>query len=276
MLSQLPGIRRTAKGRGAPAVSAPPSTTVGDAPTEDARRLHERDLIDRARAGDHAAVAELYDAHQPVALGIARRLCRPSDVDDVVSEAFTKVLDQIARGAGPRVSFRAYLITAVRSAAADVGRAQSRLLPTDAVEDLGVDDEGPLGDQPHSSLRTDSELLARALSTLPSRWQLALWWTTVEGRPLAEVGDELGLNANAVAALTFRARQGLRDAYLDLHVSRSADPACDALRSDFPAFARDRLDASPTAVIGAHLLDCEACREVIAELRSMLAAGAAR
>ncbi len=274
MLSHLPSIRRAAKGRGAPLAADVPSPAVAAAPAEDDARLHERRLIERARAGDLDAVAELYDAHQPVALGIARRLCRPSDVDDVVSEAFTKVLDQLSRGAGPRVSFRAYLITAVRSSAADVGRGQSRLLPTDTVEDLQPDEPGAPDDQPASGLRTDSEMLAQALSSLPARWQLALWWTTVEGRPLAEVGDELGLNANAVAALSFRARQGLRDAYLALHVARSADADCDALRDDFPAFARDRLDPALTATIGAHLLDCEACREVIAELRSLLAVGA--
>ncbi|WP_134768511.1 sigma-70 family RNA polymerase sigma factor [Nocardioides sp. 1609] len=268
MLNRLPSRRR-----------ADPETTGRAAAREDGAvdpRVAEQRLVARARAGDQDAVAELYALHHPVALGIARRSCRPSDVDDVVSEAFTKVLDLIARGGGPQVSFRAYLITAVRSASADLGRAQARLLPSDTVEELQHEASTAPDDQPHSTLRADSELLAEALSGLPPRWQLAIWWTTVEGRSLAEVGDELNLNANAVAALGFRARQALRDAYLALHVAQSSDRACGAVRGDFPAFARDRLAPARADAVLAHLLDCQPCREVIAELRSLLLLGAAR
>jgi hypothetical protein len=40
-----------------------------------------------------------------------------------------------------------------------------------------------------------------------------LWRTTVEGRDLADVGTELGINANAAAALAHRARAAFRRAY---------------------------------------------------------------
>lgn len=272
MLSRLPSNERARKRR-EDRVSTPPVPRDGQPHAPADGPPHERDLIARARAGDDAAVAALYAAHHPVALGVARRLCRPSDVDDVVSEAFTKVLDQIARGGGPRVSFRAYLITAVRSVSADVGRARARLLPTDTVEELHHEESTQVDEAPQSSIRSDSELLAQALGSLPSRWQLVIWWTTVEGRSLADVGAELGLNANAVAALSFRARHGLRDAYLALHVGAGPSPDCDGWRADFPAFARERLEVGRSEAIEAHVLDCTPCREVIDELRSLLAAG---
>src|SRR5688500_5539781 len=71
----------------------------------------EEELLARVRAGDRQALAELYDAHRPLAELLARRTCRPCDADDVVSEAFAKIIDQIERGRGPLVSFRAYLVT---------------------------------------------------------------------------------------------------------------------------------------------------------------------
>ncbi|MFB9312697.1 sigma-70 family RNA polymerase sigma factor [Nocardioides plantarum] len=274
MLSQLTSKRRDATGqRRRTAVAS--ARSAADTVAAD-QRASDRHLIERARTGDAAAVADLYAAHHPVARAIAQRLCRPSDVDDVVSEAFTKVLDQIARGAGPQVSFRAYLITAVRSASADVGRARARLLPTDTVEDLRQEETTQADDEPHSTLRSDSEVLAQALASLPARWQLVIWWTTVEGRSLADVGTELGLKANAVAALAFRARQGLRDAYLALHVRQSTEPDCDAVRGDFPAYVRGRLEESLVDAVESHLPDCAPCREVLDELHSLLVVGAAR
>ena len=235
---------------------------------------HERQLLERAGAGDRQALADLYAAHRPLAEHVARRTCRPSDVDDVVSEAFAKIMEQIGRGGGPRVSFRAYLITAVRSASADLARRHARTFPTDDVE-LPRRAASPSSsvDQPHSTLRLESELLASAVATLPVRWQLAVWWVSVEGRPLSEVGERLGINANAAAALAFRAREGLRDAYLALHAEHSNDPSCSPWRAGLPAFVRGRLPAARTAGTMAHLRDCHPCRSVVDRLHELLATG---
>ena len=42
----------------------------------------------------------------------------------------------------------------------------------------------------------------------------ALWHTTIQGRSTAELGEILGLSANAAAALVIRARDRLRRVYL--------------------------------------------------------------
>lgn len=235
----------------------------------------ERELLVRAGAGDRQALADLYAAHRPLAEHVARRTCRPSDVDDVVSEAFAKIVEQIGRGGGPRVSFRAYLITAVRSASADLARRHARTFPTDDVElpRRAASPSSSSPDQPHSTLRLESELLSAAVATLPVRWQLAVWWVSVEARPLSEVGERLGINANAAAALAFRAREGLRDAYLALHVEHSADPSCAPWRADLPAFVRGRLSTARTAGAIAHLRDCHPCRSVVDRLHELLATG---
>ena len=153
-----------------------------------------------------------------------------------------------------------------------MARRHARTLPTDDVEPP-QHASGTFGEQPHSTLRLESQILTTALASLPVRWQLTVWWVTVEGRPLSEVGEKLGINANAAAALAFRAREGLRDAYLALHVEQSTDPTCMPWRTDFPALVRDRLGAVRTAGATSHLHECAPCRSVMDHLRQLLLIG---
>ena len=265
-------------GRGGPGGQQLSDALATVTPPDSQARQREGELLVRAAAGDRQAVADLYADHRPMAEQVARRTCRPCDVDDVVSEAFAKILDQITRGGGPRVSFRAYLITAVRNASADTARRRARSLPVDDVDDLGETQRTtgqPVGDQPHSALRLESQLLTDALASLPVRWQLAVWWATVEGLPLSEVGQRLGINPNAAAALAFRAREGLREAYLALHVDRGDSTACTPWRTDLPSLVRGRLGAARAAATTAHLDQCPPCRGVLDSLRDLLSIGVA-
>lgn len=230
----------------------------------------DADRIRRARAGDETAVAELYAEHRPVALRVASRSCRPTDVDDVVAEAFTRVLDMIGRGGGPQTSFRAYLLTAVRHAAADIGRAESRCVPAEITDDLADRSTAPVREDAGSEQQVESHLLARALTTLPARWQLVVWWSAVEDRSMSEIGAELGLNANAAAALAFRAREGLRNAYLAQHLADATDRGCAAWRPQLPALARGRLTGRLGEQVTAHVDGCHPCADAVETLRSVL------
>lgn len=229
----------------------------------------ESRLLQRARDGDRMALAELYTSHRTVAERVARRTCRPCDVDDVVAETFVKTFDLLARGGGPRESFRAYLITAVRTTSADHARRYTRESCSDGADlsDLYAPspDLAP-GGQPDHHLRLESDLLTRALASLPGRWQLALWWATIENLPLSEVGSRLGINANAAAAVLHRARRGLRNAYLDLHVPLAHSPACQKWRRHVASFV-DSPQTARHAEARAHLSRCRECRQVADDLR---------
>ena len=61
------------------------------------------------------------------------------DSDDLVSDAFAKVLTVVQSGGGPDVAFRAYLLTAVRRLHVDRIRAQSKLTTSD---DMSAFDPG--------------------------------------------------------------------------------------------------------------------------------------
>ena len=188
----------------------PPGESTEPLPPSDA------DLIAAGRAGDAAAYDSLYRRHVAAAHGLARQLVRNrAEADDVVAETFAKILDLLHRGGGPDDAFRPYLLTAVRRAAYDRHRAERRQLVTDEMEafDRGV----PSADPAVADL--ERTIVARAFASLPERWQAVLWHTEIEGARPADMAPLLGLTANSVAALAYRAREGLRQAYLQMHLS---------------------------------------------------------
>lgn len=237
--------------------------------TPDRAAYDDHDLLARAREGDRGAVAELYRRHRDTATRAAARICGPSEVEDVVSDAFVRVFDQIERGGGPQVSFRAYLMSAVRSAYVDLVRRDARHVWTDQLDDSP---HAPTVTDAGSAQHSESDALVQALATLPKRWQLVLWWGSVEGRSQEQIGAALGLKANAVAALAFRAREGLRNAYLAAHVESAQDERCAPWREQLPAYVRDRLTDGAVRMLVEHLTTCTPCATTAGELRALLGA----
>jgi RNA polymerase sigma factor (sigma-70 family) len=183
----------------------------------------DAELIAASRAGDTTAYATLYERHAAAAHRLARQLVRGhAEADDIVAESFAKLLDLLRRGGGPEGVFRPYLLTTVRRAAYDRHRAERRQVVTDQMEafDPGV----PFADPAVANL--ERTMIARAFASLPERWQAVLWHTEIEGAKPAEVASLLGLTANGVAALAYRAREGLRQAYLQMHLSDAARSEC--------------------------------------------------
>ena len=182
----------------------------------------DAELISAVRGGDVDAYGELFSRHVDAARRLARQLVSAGDADDLVSEAFAKVLSVLQRGGGPDLAFRAYLLTAVRRLHVDKIRATSRLHTTD---DLTPFDPGvPFRDTAVEGF--ENAAAARAFASLPERWQTVLWHTEVEGQKPAEVAPLLGMTANSVAALAYRAREGLRQAFLTMHVQELDNDLC--------------------------------------------------
>jgi RNA polymerase sigma factor (sigma-70 family) len=223
----------------------------------------DADLIAASRAGDAAAYDTLYRRHVTAAHGLARQLVRNrAEADDVVAETFAKILDLLHRGGGPDDAFRPYLLTAVRRAAYDRHRAERRQLVTDEMEafDRGV----PFADPAVADL--ERTMIARAFASLPERWQAVLWHTEIEGARPADVAPLLGLTANGVAALAYRAREGLRQAYLQMHLSGAVRDECRPVAAKLGAYVRGGLAKRDAAPVAAHLDQCAECRRVFAEL----------
>lgn len=166
------------------------------------------ELVRAVRAGDTEAFGELFARHAAVATRVAVRGGPRVDADEVVADVFASVLVQLRAGRGPTVSFRAYVLTAVRHEAARRSVLSRRC---DLVADPAQwTDAAPV----RADLDVDDHL-HDAYASLPARWRRALWQLEVEGRTPRELAVDLGLTANAVSALGYRARAALRSAYLE-------------------------------------------------------------
>jgi RNA polymerase sigma factor (sigma-70 family) len=229
----------------------------------------DAELIAEVRAGKIASYGALYERHTGAAHNLARQLARSSsEADDLVSEAFAKVLDTLRGGKGPDSAFRAYLLTALRHTAYDRTRRDRRV---DLNEDMsrvgGAAAEAltvPFSDTAVAGL--ERTMAAKAFARLPERWQAVLWHTEIEQQSPAEVAPLLGLTANGVSALAYRAREGLRQAYLQVHLQENAGERCRACAERLGAWTRDGLSKRERAQVESHLDECDECRALAAEL----------
>ncbi|WP_258571994.1 sigma-70 family RNA polymerase sigma factor [Actinomadura parmotrematis] len=243
---------------------------AGPAPAEPS----DAALIALIRDGDAGAYGPLYERHLAAARGLARHLVGGDAAEDAVQETFTKILDVLRRGGGPRAGFRPYLLTSVRNTVYDRYRGDKRVQATDRTELL---DQGVPFDDP-ALAGLERSLIVRAFRSLPERWQAVLWHTEIEGAKAAEVAPLLGLTANGVAALAYRAREGLRQAYLQMHLAEPDAPLvraegvpagteeCRPALDKLGAYVRGGLAKRDARAVEAHLDECARCAAIHAEI----------
>ena len=223
----------------------------------------DRALIAMTRDGDAGAYSELWIRHRLAAVGAARLASRSIDADDLVSEAYTVILAALRDGRGPvGDGFRPYLCATVRNLARRWGGRRREL----AVEELPEDPRhDAVLDAQLGSL--DERLVREAFGGLPRRWQEVLWHTEVEGVGVAELARHLGLRPGAAAALAFRAREGLRKAWLQAHVADTLRTGeCGWVLERIGEHSRDSLRKRAAARVDAHLASCRSCRDVALEV----------
>ncbi|HSV66620.1 MAG TPA: sigma-70 family RNA polymerase sigma factor [Mycobacteriales bacterium] len=223
----------------------------------------DAELITAVRSGHTDSYGVLYQRHVGAARRLARQIARSAaEADDLVADAFAKVLDTLRGGGGPDSSFRAYLLTALRNTLYDKTRRDRRLEFSDDMESL--DPGQPFRDTALEGL--EASLASRAFASLPERWQTVLWHTEIEGETPAQVAPLLGLTANGVSALAYRAREGLRQAYLQVHLADTAAEQCRYTVERLGAYARKGLSKRETSSVQAHLDTCERCSGLATEL----------
>lgn len=165
----------------------------------------ERELLDRTRAGDPDALAELFRQH---AAGLHAVGCRltgsPADADDLVQDLFVG-LPEALRSFEGRGALDAWLRRIVVRMALMRHRARSRRREEDA--DAGITDDRvsrALGDIP---ARLD---LDAAIAALPPSLRVVFVLREVEGYDYTEIAGFLGIRRNAAEVRLHRARRELR------------------------------------------------------------------
>jgi RNA polymerase sigma factor (sigma-70 family) len=223
----------------------------------DASLVSEEELLDRAREGDRSAFGTLYLRHRDAARKVAG-MCASSaaDAEDAVAEGFARVFAALPRMAGRQIAFRPYLLTCVRNAATDRLRRERRI----DLRDQMPETPGTAQADDMALLGLERNLVGEALQALPARWRTVLWLTEVEGLSPAEVSRRIGIKPNAVAALAYRARKGLREAYLQAHLKAEASEDCRATVSRLGNYVRGDLAEKDRVAVQTHLDTCAKCR----------------
>lgn len=239
-----------------------PSATLDPEPSDP--EPSDPELLARARAGDPDAFGVLHVRHAAAARRLAGRLSRNGhDADDLVAEAFARVLAAVQQGRGPTVAFGPYLCSTVRRLAYDRSSREQR----ERVQDPEIEHAPPERVDPVVA-SFERSAAAAAFATLPERWQAVLWHLEVEGAKPREVAPLVGLTPNAVSALAVRAREGLRQAYLVQHaVAAPADqPACRSTRQRLGGYLRGGLGPTVQRRVSDHLEQCGPCQDALLEL----------
>jgi len=230
---------------------------AGSAPLDEGRET-ESDLLLRVRSGDMDAFAELVGRNRGSALVVARSIVDPASAEDVVADSIERLLLILRRGDGPTYSVRPYFLQMVRNRAIDY-RRRTVELPLDPTETKPVVAEAPEG--------ADDTLVRSAFEALPERWQAALWLGVVESRSHAEIGRELDVAEGAASQLLHRAREGLRQSYLDAQLG--TEDECTRLSGLLGRYVRGRCSSRDTRTVNAHLTSCECCRSALSRTRQL-------
>lgn len=241
-------------------------TELGTAPPPAASESDEQALLQRLRNGEDAAFGELFELHAAAVRRLAQSLASDrSEAEDITAETFFRVLQALRRGAGPRDYVRAYLLTVARRVSWEWHGAR-RDVP---VSDDELTFRAGAGADTHART-AEHTLITTAFTSLPERWRTVLWQTEVEGEQPAMVATHFGLSANATAALARRARQGLRAAYLQAHLSVNRGPdSCRAVVEKLGGFTAGSVTGAEAERIKAHLHGCSSCRATQDELRDV-------
>jgi RNA polymerase sigma-70 factor (ECF subfamily) len=159
-------------------------------------------VLARARRGENGAFEQIYRAYSRAAYTLALRLCaRPDLAEDVVQEAFLKLIDKLSsyRGEAP---FGAWLKRLVANSAIDRLRLERRW----------VDPEFPGFTEPQqdSGSETQVEVLG-LLARMSAPARVALVLHELEGYSHPEMAALFGRSESYSKSLLSRAIRRLRD-----------------------------------------------------------------
>lgn len=174
------------------------SANVGSSPPE-------RQLIDRAKAGDREALGLLFQEHQARAYRFGKRLCdTDADAEDAAQEALETALTQLDSFRGD-ASFSSWLFSIVRSRCSRRRRALARTteLTEEPAADVASADDALTESQLH-------RLVERSMAVLAEEHREVLLLRDVEGMSGEDTARLLGVGLAAMKSRLHRARAALK------------------------------------------------------------------
>ncbi|WP_028104089.1 sigma-70 family RNA polymerase sigma factor [Pseudoduganella violaceinigra] len=168
----------------------------------------DRELVERARAGERAAFDQLVGRYQRRLLRLVLRLLRDqAEAEDVVQETFLRAYRALPRFRGEAAFFTWLYRIALNGARNAILRRRQRgapaLLPSQApAPEIGT---------PESMLLSKQVMLAidAALEALPLELRTAIVLREIEGLSYEEIGEIMECPLGTVRSRLFRAREAI-------------------------------------------------------------------
>jgi RNA polymerase sigma-70 factor, ECF subfamily len=159
--------------------------------------LTDRDavLVERIRAGDDQALADIYDQHAGLVYGLARRVARDEQLArEVTQEVFTYLWETPDRVDLTRGSLRTYLaLLAHRRAVDEVRRHEARFRAETAAA-VPEPEEGPETRVVDAATQIWlKKQLTRLLDMLPAEQRIAVQLAYYDGLTYVQVAKALGI-----------------------------------------------------------------------------------
>lgn len=158
-------------------------------------RADDRELTARLKAGDPAALAQLYDLYAPMVYGAARRVLGDEGMaEDVTQEVFTFVWQQPQRFDASRGSLRSWLGMLAHHRSVDRVRVEERRSWREAHWDAVVPNTTEGSDVDDGVMRDWLATCVRgALDRLPAEQRAVLVLAYFGGRSYKQVAAELAI-----------------------------------------------------------------------------------
>ena len=173
------------------------------------RRVEDKDLVRRIRAGDGDALRLVVERYQERVFALVYGIVRDAhEVEDVAQEVFLKVFTRIAAFDG-RSQFYTWLYRVAVNAAKDhvKKRARRPAVALDEADALPSSAEGPAAGAARGE---DARLVRAAIDALPLRYREVLALRELEGLSYDEIATVLGISIGTVESRLHRARARLK------------------------------------------------------------------
>lgn len=170
----------------------------------------DRDLVEKARSGDEAAMGALVRRHLAAAYRVARSLLRDDDsAQDAVQDAFLKAFASL-EGFRGEASFRTWLLTITANECRGALRRLASKRET-ALEDVAPV-RAPGTDPAEAAVGSIEARRARAMmEKLPEKQRLSVALRIDEGLSFREIGDVIGSSEGAARVNYFHGIRRLRE-----------------------------------------------------------------
>ncbi len=183
-------------------------------------RNEERDLIERAIAGERQAAGDLIRAHQRSVYGYILRMSgRPEIAEDIVQEAFVRVLGNLHRF-DFRFRFSTWLFTIARRLYMNAMAKNKPVYDTDFVGSMGgsqgrsnTDTESPVFTDERQSVQHDA--LQQALLALTNEQREIIILFHQLDWPISLIASHLEMPEGTIKSHLHRGRKRLRVMFKD-------------------------------------------------------------